>query len=167
MAQLAADENLIIVATIHQPSTKVYGYFTKTMLLSCGRVAFYGKAGEATDYFAGLGFELPGNMSIAEFMLDLVNREFTDIAQVDEILDAWEAVDANKKIHISSGARRSSMLNAPVSDLAVHRFNPVYKQIVFLLQVNQRASEQNEKKAITKLTILIRRDTAGWCVETR
>ena len=33
---------------------------------------------------------MPANTNPAEYMLDLVNREFTDPKQVDDILDRYE-----------------------------------------------------------------------------
>jgi len=133
---LAYQENLIIVATIHQPSTKVYNYFSQTMLLSCGRVAYYGRSEKAAGYFEGLGHELPGNMNVAEFMLDLVNREFTAGEQVDAILETW---DKKKELLFgkAGGEGRNSERGRGESlggDLATHRFNPIYKQVIYLLR---------------------------------
>lgn len=88
---LAVAENLAIVVTIHQPSQRVYEMLSSVMLLSKGRVAYYGPADKATDYFEAVGEHLPERMSIAEFMLDLVNSEFTSTEKVVALLDIWEA----------------------------------------------------------------------------
>ena len=88
---LAQEENLCIVATIHQPSSKVYQRFDQVMILSGGREAFCGKVGDTKPYFEKLGYPLVDDTNPAEFFLDLVNDDFVDQAEVDKILDVWEA----------------------------------------------------------------------------
>ena len=97
ITELAAQEDLAIVATIHQPSTKVYDGFDQVMLLSGGREAFCGASRDAIGYFEGIGHAMPRHTNPAEFLLDLVNADFTPKAEVDKILDAW-------RDHIAAGA---------------------------------------------------------------
>merc|ERR1712185_404339 len=59
ITELAAQEDLAIVATIHQPSTKVYDGFDQVMLLSGGREAFCGASRDAIGYFEGIGHAMP------------------------------------------------------------------------------------------------------------
>lgn len=70
---LLPDERLIIVCTIHQPSTKVYNGFDEVMILSKGREAFTGDVHDAIPYFNDIGSPCPANTNPAEFFLDLVN----------------------------------------------------------------------------------------------
>lgn len=86
---LAASSNLIIVATIHQPSSKVYKNFDQVMLLSGGREAYCGTAIDAADYFSSLGWPMNENTNPAEFFLDLVNADFIPQSEVNKILIAW------------------------------------------------------------------------------
>ena len=86
---LAAAANLIIVATIHQPSSKVYNSFDQVMLLSGGREAYCGTAAKAAEYFSDLGWPMEANTNPAEFFLDLVNADFIPQSDVDKILNAW------------------------------------------------------------------------------
>jgi ABC-type multidrug transport system ATPase subunit len=92
ITRVAKAENLIVVCTIHQPSTKVYHGFDKVMIMSRGREAFTGKAApDATDYFEQLGYPLPDATNPAEHFLDLVNSDFSGKEEVEHILDAWKA----------------------------------------------------------------------------
>ena len=50
ITDLAKQENLVIVATIHQPSTKVFDGFDQVMILSGGRTAYCGEASAALEY---------------------------------------------------------------------------------------------------------------------
>jgi hypothetical protein len=64
------------------------------MLLSGGRLAFFGKGSGVTDYLSSIGYAMPNDTNPAEYMLDLVNEEFTDAFQVTTVLDAWERREA-------------------------------------------------------------------------
>jgi len=88
--RIAKAEKLIIVCTIHQPSTKVYNGFDQIMILSKGREAFTGDVNDAEPYFAKIGYSLPPATNPAEHFLDLVNADFTADEEVDKILDTWQ-----------------------------------------------------------------------------
>lgn len=66
IVRVAKDERLIIVCTIHQPSTKVYHGFDQVMILSKGREAFAGDVQEAIPYFESIGCPCPANTNPAE-----------------------------------------------------------------------------------------------------
>ncbi|KAH8044616.1 ATPase [Aureococcus anophagefferens] len=76
IGELAKQERLIAVCTIHQPSTAIY-LADGVMLLSEGRVAYRGAAA-AVDYFASRGRKMPELTNPADFLLDLVNADFAD-----------------------------------------------------------------------------------------
>jgi ABC-type multidrug transport system ATPase subunit len=98
--KLAQSANICVVCTIHQPSSAVYTGFDKVMLLSSGRVAFNGDAMLAEKYFEKIGYFLPKHTNVAEFMLDLVNREFTDPQKVDDVLNKYVFIDeCENEIH--------------------------------------------------------------------
>lgn len=99
--RVAKEEHLIIVCTIHQPSTKVYNGFDEVMIMSKGREAFAGHADEATPYFEKIGFPLPPATNPAEHFLDLVNSDFSSAEEVDTILDTWQEhkPDAHASLH--------------------------------------------------------------------
>jgi ABC-type multidrug transport system ATPase subunit len=59
IVRVAKDERIIILCTIHQPSTKVYNGFDQVMILSKGREAFTGNVTDATPYFEQIGYPLP------------------------------------------------------------------------------------------------------------
>lgn len=99
ITNLAREENVMVVCTIHQPSSVVYNAFDELMLLSKGRVAYYGAADKATDYFGSIGHELPPNTNPADFLLDCVNADFAGDEVVDKILDTWTA-EGSKSVEL-------------------------------------------------------------------
>jgi ABC-type multidrug transport system ATPase subunit len=76
ISKIKASRNIIVVCTIHQPSTRVYNQFDSILLLSAGRTAYFGPPAAATDHFARLGHDMPARVSESEFLLDLVNSDF-------------------------------------------------------------------------------------------
>ncbi|XP_066352953.1 ABC transporter G family member 14-like [Miscanthus floridulus] len=63
-----------VVVTIHQPSSRLYHLFDKVLLLSAdGCSIYYGRAADALDYFASVGFASPLSINPADLMLDLAN----------------------------------------------------------------------------------------------
>lgn len=87
--ELAADMNIVVVLTIHQPSSNIYMSFDRVMILSQGRTAFFGSPKGSVDYFNEIGHPVPELSNPAEHLLDVVNAEFTSESQVTEVLDRW------------------------------------------------------------------------------
>ncbi|KAJ5777572.1 hypothetical protein N7520_000818 [Penicillium odoratum] len=93
--KLAKESNIIIIASIHQPSTTTFRLFDKLLLLSAGRTCFFGPISNVGEYFRDIGYPIPGNTNPAEFLLDIVSSDFsalTDDAdiRVQQIQSAWK-----------------------------------------------------------------------------
>jgi ABC-type multidrug transport system ATPase subunit len=101
IVRVAKDERIIIVCTIHQPSTKVYNDFDQVMIMSMGREAFAGDKNDAIPYFDSIGFPCPSHTNPAEYFLDLANADFSDDAAVEHLLNTWKGKkpDAGNSTH--------------------------------------------------------------------
>jgi hypothetical protein len=88
---------MIVIASIHQPSTTTLELFDNVLLLSQGKTVYYGPPTGSTAYFTSLGFPPSPMMSSAEFMLELTNTDFcrpedTDPrVRLNRLVDAWTA----------------------------------------------------------------------------
>lgn len=97
---VAKKYKVLVIASIHQPSTTTFELFDKLMLLSKGQVVYNGAVNKVGDYLAGLGYEVSSNEEVAtaiefrradgtnfykmplytnpaEFVIDLVNTDFS------------------------------------------------------------------------------------------
>jgi len=74
--QLAEQENLIVVCTIHQPSTVVYNTFSQVLLLADGSTAFCGTVTDAASHFESIPDPVSMQSNPAETMLNLVLPHF-------------------------------------------------------------------------------------------
>jgi ABC-type multidrug transport system ATPase subunit len=98
ITSVAKSEDLIIICTIHQPSSKVFSKFDQLMILSKGREAFVGDVREAVPYFRQLGDPVPPLVNPAEHFLDVFNADFSSDELVDAKLDAWECYQAENRL---------------------------------------------------------------------
>ncbi|KAJ5172400.1 hypothetical protein N7492_004993 [Penicillium capsulatum] len=121
--ELARLNNIIIIASIHQPSTTTFQLFDQLLLLSGGRTCYFGPVPNVGDYFDGIGHPIPGNTNPAEFLLDLVSSDFSSAKKeaqehVQRIQHAWaESAEANAITRqISQHARTEKSLGQVATD---------------------------------------------------
>jgi len=89
LSKVASSKSAAVLCTIHQPSASVFAGFDKTLILSAGRVAYFGAASQVEDYLSRIGHKVPPLTNPADYMLDLVNRDFSSSDIVSALLDAW------------------------------------------------------------------------------
>ncbi len=92
LKRIKIEKKIILICTIHQPSTRVFNDFDSILLLSGGKVAYFGPTSNAAKHFRDMGHEMPADLSPSEFLLDLVNCDFggdDKKQQVNRIIDAW------------------------------------------------------------------------------
>lgn len=88
--KLAIANNLIIIASIHQPSTNTFQLFNNLLLLSGGKTCYFGPVSEVPSYFENIGYPIPPHTNPAEYILDLISSDFTVHGdQVEKIQGAW------------------------------------------------------------------------------
>ncbi|KAG0330422.1 hypothetical protein BG000_011714 [Podila horticola] len=67
-----ATKGCTIILTVHQPRSDIYELFDDLLLLSLGKVVYFGKAKSAASYFEDLGHECPVGWNVADYFLDLI-----------------------------------------------------------------------------------------------
>jgi ABC-type multidrug transport system ATPase subunit len=85
---------LIIIASIHQPSTSTFNLFDKVMLMSHGRTHYFGPVAGVTAHYESFGYPMPVHVNPAEFLLEMVNTDFAPdresaMERVNEMQLAW------------------------------------------------------------------------------
>ncbi|KAL4760005.1 putative ABC transporter [Aspergillus foveolatus] len=92
--KLARANKLIIIASIHQPSTATFQLFDKLLLLSGGKTCYYGPVKQVPSYFGSIGYPIPPQTNPAEFILEIVSSDFMSDKNsmrndVEAIQSAW------------------------------------------------------------------------------
>lgn len=101
IADITKKHNLIVVASIHQPSTTTFELFDKLLLLSQGKSCYFGPVANVTTYFEPIA-PIPIHMNPAEFLLDLVNTDFQSSANhkvsLTTIQDCWTSSNEHRRL---------------------------------------------------------------------
>ncbi|KAF7187060.1 ABC transporter G family member 15 [Pseudocercospora fuligena] len=142
---IARQNRLIVIASIHQPSTKTFDLFSKVTLLSQGKTCYTGSVPEMSDFFAEIGMPIPGTINPAEHVLDLVNADFSvDSAQtpLDTVFRGWQdspraqqlreelkGLKSNRRLQISGTGKKPSFF-AQVVVLLHRAFIKSFRDIV-------------------------------------
>lgn len=74
LRQIAIDNNIIVVYTIHQPSIETFNLFDNLLILDRGKNIYFGKAAEAIDYYAKMDYPVPANTNPANHFITLALR---------------------------------------------------------------------------------------------
>ena len=111
-----------VVFSIHQPSSEVFVLFDKLLLLSEGRMAFFGKASEASVYFQKHNGNFTRYSNPADQMLLLVNSDFIGHESVRAILDSYD-----------ESAEKQSLTDS-VESLKEDDYPTVHEKVSFLQQ---------------------------------
>lgn len=86
---------MIVIASIHQPSTSTLFLFDNVLLLSQGKMVYSGPPATSSQYFTSLGHPPKPFMSPAESMLDLINIDFArdghEESRLENLVSAWDA----------------------------------------------------------------------------
>lgn len=136
---LAKEDHLIVVATIHQPSTQIFLGFDTLMLLCRGRQAYWGAAAAATSHFERFGHRLPPLTNPADFVLGLVNSDFVSPAVVEALLDGWDETRAERRRSKSdderfhSGGVDESLGLLTIAPTVANQIKPLLKRHALLL----------------------------------
>ncbi|KAJ0320082.1 hypothetical protein Brms1b_003389 [Colletotrichum noveboracense] len=117
LKKVARRSNLIVIASIHQPSTSTFNLFDKLMLLSGGKTHYFGGVDRVVPYYESMGMPMPVQVNPAEHLLELVNVDFVKdkrqaAARLQAMHEAWS----------ESGSARD--LKTAIAD-AQQKSNPV------------------------------------------
>lgn len=78
LLQSLARDGRTIVCTIHQPSAAVFEMFDNVYLLVDGKCLYDGSAKNTIDYFSNIGLQCPKYHNPADFMIEVVTKEYGD-----------------------------------------------------------------------------------------
>ncbi|KAL8750914.1 MAG: hypothetical protein Q9199_006772 [Rusavskia elegans] len=78
LKKVVQQHKLIVIASIHQPSTATFDLFDKLLLLSAGQTCYFGPVSSIRTHMDARGSPIPLYMNPAEFLLDLMSSDFAD-----------------------------------------------------------------------------------------
>ncbi|KAI9379142.1 hypothetical protein POPTR_017G051000v4 [Populus trichocarpa] len=78
MVDLAKQDRMTIIASIHQPSSQVFQLFHNLCLLSSGRTIYFGRSDRANKFFELNGFPCPSHQNPSDHYLHTINTDFDE-----------------------------------------------------------------------------------------
>ncbi|KAI6699537.1 hypothetical protein NL676_013861 [Syzygium grande] len=102
IAKLARHDRRTVMASIHQPSCEVFELFHNLCLLSSGKTVYFGLRSGAEQFFASNGYPCPTLRNPYDHYLRTINKDFDDIEQGGNGMNAEEAIDTLVKSYLSS-----------------------------------------------------------------
>jgi ABC-type multidrug transport system ATPase subunit len=121
-----AQNNRIVVAVIHQPRSSIFAMFDRLLLLSEGRLMFFGPVAQALSYFNSLGYECPQHFNPADYYLDILSvstkspeAELDTRTRVDFFEKAFVEAQSSlaESISITESLRRQSSRNGGADEV--------------------------------------------------
>ncbi|KAJ1730734.1 hypothetical protein LPJ61_002865 [Coemansia biformis] len=73
---ISAEQGIATLMTIHQPSARIFNMFDKVILMSQGRIVYFGATSTAIEYFAGIGHQCPVHENPADYFIDLMTLDY-------------------------------------------------------------------------------------------
>ncbi|KAJ2696459.1 hypothetical protein H4218_004595 [Coemansia sp. IMI 209128] len=99
--KVSVDQGIATLMTIHQPSARIFNIFDKVILLSQGRVVYFGPTSTAIEYFASIGYQCPMHENPADYFIDLMTLDYRSDdalarskAQVKQLADQFTEYEA-------------------------------------------------------------------------
>jgi ABC-type multidrug transport system permease subunit len=102
-----AEQNRTIICTIHQPSPQTFELFNQLLLLSAGRVVYFGATKNVVDYFTAspLEFVYQRGQNPADYVVNIASMCSAHGKIVSSATSALPSVDANPVLDIEKGPK--------------------------------------------------------------
>ncbi|XP_056163261.1 ABC transporter G family member 1-like isoform X2 [Syzygium oleosum] len=100
IVSLAQQNEMTVLASIHQPSSEVFELFKSLCLLSLGRTVYFGLSSEATQFFALNGFPCPSLQNPSDHYLRTINTDFDE--DIERGFGGKQSTDEVIKLLVSS-----------------------------------------------------------------
>lgn len=68
--------NMMVIISIHQPSTATFNLFDKVLFLAKGCTIYNNRVDKLFDYFEGINKPIPERYNPAEYIIELINTDF-------------------------------------------------------------------------------------------
>ncbi|CAL8108508.1 unnamed protein product [Orchesella dallaii] len=125
MKQWAYTHGRIVLMTIHPPTFEIFSMFTKVLLLSTGRVMFYGHRSEMLPYFAFIEYPCPAFKNPSDYYIDLVTL---DTLSNEALLESSQRIETLAE----SFRRKQEPLSNPQHSVPQHLPRKIYPASAFI-----------------------------------
>ncbi|KAJ1933413.1 hypothetical protein GGF37_006738, partial [Kickxella alabastrina] len=126
--KISVEQRTATIMTIHQPSARIFNIFDKVILLSQGRIVYFGPTSSAIDYFANIGFQCPMHENPADYFVDLMTLDYrSDEAlasskeQVNHLVEKFEEYTRQQGLSRDSGEKSLEVVKSTDSNIEAYQ----------------------------------------------
>ncbi|KAJ2557725.1 hypothetical protein EV175_001168 [Coemansia sp. RSA 1933] len=109
--KISIEQGIATLMTIHQPSARIFNIFDKVILLSQGRVVYFGPTASAIQYFADIGYQCPMHENPADYFVDIMTLDYRSEEalerskdQVKLLAEKFQEYSGNGQLTVGSAA---------------------------------------------------------------
>ena len=104
---------MMVICSIHQPSSATFHLFDNVMLLSKGQQVYYGAVSHLEAYFSNVGRPIPEFYNPAEHCLEITNTDFLGSAAQQDLAVLWQKWKESKElVDINNAIEQAKTRNA-------------------------------------------------------
>ncbi|KAK3414132.1 hypothetical protein EUGRSUZ_I02638, partial [Eucalyptus grandis] len=119
IVSLAQQNEMTVLASIHQPSSEVFELFKSLCLLSLGRTVYFGLSSEATQFFALNGFPCPSLQNPSDHYLRIINTDFDE--DIERGFGGKQSTEEVIKLLVSSYVSSNTYRQIQLQISEIHR----------------------------------------------
>lgn len=104
---------MMVLCSIHQPSSATFHLFDSVMLLSKGQQVYFGAISHLENYFSYVGRPIPEFYNPAEHCLEITNTDFIGNAAEQDLAILWQKwKDSKELVEIKAAIQQARHRNA-------------------------------------------------------
>lgn len=164
-----ADSGKTVIAVIHQPSQSIFNMFDDLLLMSEGKLMYFGETSKVRSHFKELGYPCASDTGTAEHVLDVISRANggsldcdTRLGKISEASRKLvEKIELSKETRISSDAMKHLGCHHKLKIVCDQRKSPsagIVKQFKLLLS---RAFKETIRGKAAMIIKLVQQITLG------
>jgi len=131
---LTQKEGKQVIATLHQPSSEIFGMIDTLVLLAKGHICYHGPATDVVEYFTQIGYPCPTFTNIADFVVNRVQENS------DFFIDEWKKHESQYLNLSFDGYDPLNISTKQVTTFA-SQFSPLLKREFQILARDPRPSK--------------------------
>ena len=136
-----ADQGKTVIAVIHQPSQHTFQLFDDLLLLSEGKMMYFGEVSDVRNYMAEIGYEAEPEVGTAEHILDCISSvvggdadaEEASVARIQKIAAAADA-QSRELVSLEDGEKSDGKMKRIIDRTRSHPGANIFRQFSLLLR---------------------------------
>mmetsp|Transcript_14716 Transcript_14716/g.57732 ORF Transcript_14716/g.57732 Transcript_14716/m.57732 type:complete len:683 (+) Transcript_14716:84-2132(+) len=126
LSEFARDGNRAVVCTIHQPTDAMFDLFDSVLLLSHGRMMYFGDRVGMRDYFERIGFAFPKELPVPEFAMNIM-RHYEERGS-EQVLESYFEQEAKDEL-VGPAKRSMEVHNVGAAEVEEEGLNTVLNKL--------------------------------------